>query len=353
MKGIILHGGYGTRLGPLTLSGPKQLLPIANKAMSQYALEDLKNIGITEIAIIIGDVHPEKVQNFYGDGSKFGVKITYIFQKKPLGISHAIRLCKDFVGKDSFVVYLGDNILRKGLKDYMRTFNESHSDAFILLCKVDDPSRFGIAEISGTVIKKVIEKPKKPKSDLAIIGVYFFTPIIFDIIDQQKPSWRNELEVTDSIQKLLEIGKTVKYDVVNGWWKDTGTPEDILHANRLILDTISKNEDKTEKKNSFGKDNIIIGKNSKISKDSEIIGPVIIGNDCIINTKTKIGPYVSIGSNTQIENSEIINSIIMDDCKLANIKMLENSIIGNSCKILKDEKKFTELLLGEKSQIRY
>jgi len=183
--------------------------------------------------------------------------------------------------------------------------------------------------------------------------VYFFTSIIFDIIDQQKPSWRNELEVTDSIQKLLEIGKTVKYDVVNGWWKDTGTPEDILHANRLILDTISKNEDKTKKKNSFGKDNIIIGKNSKISKDSEIIGPVIIGNDCIINTKTKIGPYVSIGSNTQIENSEIINSIIMDDCKLANIEMLENSIIGNSCKILKDEKKITELLLGEKSQIRY
>jgi len=353
MKGIILHGGYGTRLGPLTLSSPKQLLPIANKAMSQYALEDLKNIGITEIAIIIGDVYPEKVQKFYGDGSKFGVKITYIFQEKPLGISHAIRLCKDFVGDDRFIVYLGDNILRKGLQDYMKTFNESNSDAFILLCKVDDPSRFGIAEISGTKITKIVEKPKEPKSDLAVIGVYFFTSIIFDIIDKQKPSWRNELEVTDSIQKILEIGKTVKYDIVNGWWKDTGTPEDILHANRLILDTISENEEKTKKKNSFEIENIIIGQDTKISEDSKILGPVVIGDNCIIKSNSKIGPYVSIGNNSKIEKCEIHDSIIMDDCVISNISTIKNSIIGNSCIISKEEKDSSEFLLGEKSQIKY
>lgn len=184
MKGIILHGGHGTRLRPLTHTGPKQLLPIANKPMSQYALEDFREAGITEIGIIIGDVYPEKVKEFYGDGSKFGVKITYIYQDKPAGISHAIRLCKDFIGNDRFVVYLGDNILRKGLVDYTKKFKVSSAEAMILLCEVDDPSRFGIAELDGKKIKKIMEKPKNPQSNLAVIGIYFLTPKIFGIIDK-------------------------------------------------------------------------------------------------------------------------------------------------------------------------
>ena len=175
MKGIILHGGHGTRLRPLTHTGPKQLLTIANKPMSQYALEDIREAGISEIGIIIGDVYPEKVKEFYGDGTKFGVKITYIYQDKPKGISHAIRLCKDFVGKDRFVVYLGDIILRKGLVDYTKKFQSSNTDAMILLCEVDDPSRFGIAELDDKKIKKITEKPKDSTSKLAVIGVYFLT----------------------------------------------------------------------------------------------------------------------------------------------------------------------------------
>jgi len=196
LKGIILHGGHGTRLRPLTHTGPKQLLPIANKPMSQYALEDLREIGISEISIIVGDVYPEKVSEFYGDGEKFKVNISYIHQEKPHGIAHAVRLCKDNIGDNSFVVYLGDNILRKSLKKEKEKFEKSNSDALILLCEVDDPSRFGIAEFKEQQISKIIEKPKKTDSNLAVIGVYFFKPLIFDIIDELKPSWRGELEIT-------------------------------------------------------------------------------------------------------------------------------------------------------------
>src|SRR5436309_654413 len=242
MKGIILHGGHGTRLRPLTHTGPKQLLPIANKPMSQYALEDLRDAGITEIGVIIGDVYPEKVKEFYGDGKKFGVKITYIYQDKPKGIAHAIGLCKEFVGNERFVVYLGDNILRKGLSSYTKKFESSDAGAMILLCEIDDPSRFGIVEFENNKIKKIIEKPKTTNSNLAVIGVYFLTPKIFDVITKLKPSWRGELEITDSLQLLMEAGLVIEYDIVTGWWKDTGTPEDILHANRLVLDSIGTAE---------------------------------------------------------------------------------------------------------------
>ena len=238
MKGIILHGGHGTRLRPLTHTGPKQLLPIANKPMSQYALEDLKTAGVTDIAIIIGDVYPEKVKEYYGNGSKFGINISYVYQDKPKGIAHAIRLCKDFIKDDKFIVYLGDNVLRKDLVDYTKKFQNSKSDAMILLCKVDDPQRFGIVELDGNKIKKIIEKPKEPLSDLAVIGIYFLSPKIFDIIDKLKPSWRNEYEITEALQLLMDNGHTITYDTVTGWWKDTGTPEDIIHANKLVLDSI-------------------------------------------------------------------------------------------------------------------
>jgi len=195
--------------------------------MSQYALEDLRNVGIRDISIVIGDVHPDKVKEFYGDGSKFGVKLSYIFQDKPRGIAHAVRLCKNNIGTDSFVVYLGDNILRKGLTEYSKKFKTSKSDALIFLCEVKDPTRFGIAELENNYIKRIIEKPKKTSSNLAVIGVYFFKPIIFDIIDELKPSWRGELEITDAIQLLLDEGFSVEYETVTGWWKDTGPPEEV------------------------------------------------------------------------------------------------------------------------------
>ena len=353
MKGIILHGGHGTRLRPLTHTGPKQLLPIANKPMSQYALDDLKKAGVKDIAIIIGDVYPEKVKEYYGDGSKFGVKITYVYQDKPKGISHAIRLCKDFIGSDKFIVYLGDNVLRKNLIDYTKKFSSSNSDAMILLCEVDEPQRFGIAELDGTKIKKIMEKPKDPPSNLAVIGIYFLTPKIFDIIDKLKPSWRGELEITEALQLLMDDGYSIEYDTVTGWWKDTGTPEDIIHANKLVLDSIGTENQFLIDDDSTINNGIVIGKNTEISRDSFVTGPIIIGKNCKIGPAVRIGPYVSVGDNCILKNCNIENSIIMDDCKISAKTDLSDSIIAHASEI-EDHitPKKQQFLIGERSHLR-
>jgi glucose-1-phosphate thymidylyltransferase len=355
LKGIILHGGHGTRLRPLTHTGPKQLLPIANKPMSQYALEDLKKAGVTNIGIIIGDVYPEKVKEYYGTGEKFGVKITYIYQDSPKGISHAIRLCKDFIGDDKFVVYLGDNVLRKNLIDYTKNFQTSDSDAMILLCEVDEPQRFGIAELDKDnpgKIKKIMEKPKDPPSNLAVIGIYFLTPKIFDIIDNLKPSWRGELEITDALDLLMNQGNKVEYDTVTGWWKDTGTPEDIIHANKLVLDSIGTENQFLIDEDAQIKDNIVIGKNSTISRDSFVTGPVIIGKNCTIGPAVRLGPYVSVGDNTVLQNCEIENSIIMNESKINSKISIHDSIVSHGS-VIEDSTipKKHQFLLGERSQI--
>jgi len=353
MKGVILHGGHGTRLRPLTHTGPKQLLPITNKPMSQYALEDLREAGITDIAIIIGDVYPEKVKEYYGDGKKFGVNITYIFQDQPKGIAHAIRLCKKFVGDDRFIVYLGDNVFRASLDKYSKKFVSSKSDAMILLCEVNDPSRFGIAELDGKSIKKIVEKPKNPQSNLAVIGVYFLTPKIFDIIDKLKPSWRNELEITEALQLMMDNKMTITYDTVTGWWKDTGTPDDILHANQLILDSIGTQNQFVVEEGAKIQGNIVIGKNSLISRDSFVKGPVIIGENCHIGPAARIGPYVSVGNNSSIKRCDVENSIIMADCKIDSKLHITDSIIAHGSEIVDNpEPKRHQFLLGERSQVK-
>jgi glucose-1-phosphate thymidylyltransferase len=339
MKGIILHGGHGTRLRPLTHTGPKQLLKIANKPMSQYALEDLKNAGITEIAIIIGDVYPEKVKNYYGDGKSFGLDITYVYQDEPKGIAHAIGLCKEFVGNDKFVVYLGDNIFRSGLKKYINKFTSSADSTLILLAEVTNPSQFGVAKIENQKIIQIIEKPKSHVSNFAVIGVYFLTPSIFEIIEKLKPSWRNEFEITEALQSLMNNGFTVSFDYVSGWWKDTGTPEDILHANRLILDTFDKNDSKIL---------TIFLKNNR----PKIIEPVIIGKNCDIDGSVTIGPYVSIGNNVTLRNCKLSNSIIMDDCLIQSSSSIFDSIIADGTKIENANEEKCVFLLGERSNLK-
>ena len=356
MKGIILHGGHGTRLRPLTHTGPKQLLPIANKAMSQYALEDLKTAGVTEIGIIIGDVYPEKVKEYYGTGEKFGVKITYVYQDQPKGISHAIRLCKDFIGDDRFIVYLGDNVLRKNLIDYTKKFQTSNSDAMILLCKVDDPQRFGIAELDKDnfqKIKKIVEKPKNPPSDLAVIGIYFLTPKIFGVIDRLKPSWRGEFEITEALQILMDDGDKIEYDTVTGWWKDTGTPEDIIHANKLVLDSIGTENQFLIDNDAKIKNNVVVGAGTVIDGSSVITGPVIIGKNCIIGPGVHLGPYVSVGDNCNLKQCLIQDSIVMTDC-IINAKVdFQSSIMAHGSEIMaSDIPNKHQFLLGERSQIK-
>jgi glucose-1-phosphate thymidylyltransferase len=350
MKGIILHGGAGTRLRPITHTGPKQLIPIGNKPMSQYTLEYLTNSGIYDIAIILGDIYPEKVKEYYGDGSKFNCNITYINQGKPLGIAHAIYLVKDFVKNDKFVVVLGDNLIGEGIEKFTKKFEQSNYDAYLLLSETSHPWDFGVAKFSedGKLIG-LIEKPKNPPSNLAITGIYYFNGKIFEHIKNLKPSWRGELEITEAIQSLMDSGGKIGYDIIKGWWKDTGTVEDILAANRLVLDSIKEN---IEKNNIQGK--VVLGKNVKISDDSIIRGPVIIGDNTIIEDEAYIGPYTSIGENCVIKKASIESSIVFKNSIIETDNMIIDSIIGEGSRLLNANSikpKGLRLIIGENSKL--
>jgi len=346
MKGIILHGGHGTRLRPLTHTGPKQLLPIANKPMSQYCIESIKEAGITDIAIIIGGLGSNKVKEYYGNGENFGVNITYIEQDEPRGIAHAIRLCKEFVNNEKFLVFLGDNIIQKPITDFVENFNKSDYDATVLLCEVDNPSRFGIADVENEKIVKITEKPKKPTSNLAVTGIYLLTPLIFEIIDNLKPSWRNELEITDALDNLLKKNDNIGYETITDYWKDTGTPEDILNANRQVLEHMFTRDGEIFK-NIFDES---LGQFLNLPR----METSIIGKNCKIDESALIGPNVSMGDNTVISSDVVIeNSIIMSGCKIDGGLNIKDSIISANCHLHGNNKDKTKkiFLLGEGTKI--
>lgn len=354
MKGIILHGGHGTRLRPLTHSGPKQLLPIANKPMSQYCVEALVEAGITEIAIVIGGTGSNKVKDYYGDGKLFGTNFTYIEQDYPKGIAHAINLCKNFVKDEKFVVYLGDNILNQSISKYVKDFESSEAKAFILLCEVNNPSKFGVVDLKNGEIVKIMEKPKNPPTNYAIIGIYCLSPVIFDIINRLKPSARNELEITDSLQMLLDENHKILFDYVSENWKDTGTPEDIILANHSILERMEPYFFGKKESGAIVQGNVMIGKNTLIKSGAQIIGPVILGDDCIIGSNSIIGPNTSISNRSSISNCQIEDSVIMENCKIECNWKIKKSIIGSNSKIISKDKGNSSdkiLLLGEGTQI--
>ncbi len=353
MKGVILHGGHGTRLRPLTHTGPKQLIPVANKPISQYVLEDLKNVGVKDVAFIVGGVMPEKVKDYYKDGRKFGVKVTYVEQDKPGGIAHAVGLTEDFVGDSCFIVYLGDNLLKGGISDIANEFERKEYDAMVLLSKVENPQQFGVAEFDkqGKLVR-LVEKPKEPPSNYALTGIYFFKPLIFKMIKKLKPSWRGELEITEAIQLMLEEGFNVGYRVVEGWWKDTGTVEDILEANILVLDEMEPTlEADVEKVCMQGR--VSVGKNVKIKNGAMIRGPTVIGENSVIESEVYIGPYTSIGNSTHVKKGEIENSIIMENCTIEIDTKIIDSIIGAHTEITTNQKgpKGHKLIVGESSKI--
>ncbi|MGF3501212.1 MAG: glucose-1-phosphate thymidylyltransferase [Candidatus Bathyarchaeia archaeon] len=354
VKGIILHGGAGTRLRPLTHTGPKQLIPVANKPISQYVLEDLVKAQIQDVAIVLGDASPQKVKEHFRNGEKFGAKITYINQGEPKGIAHAVGLCREFTKDDSFVVYLGDNMLKGGIKDYVKKFKESNYDAMVLLCEVKNPQQFGVAMFDDEKrLVKLVEKPKEPPSNFALTGIYFFTPKIFDAIDKLKPSWRGELEITEALQHLIEAGFNVGYQFVKGWWKDTGTTEDILESNRLVLDDLIPEIRGTVEDEATVQGRVAIGENTIIKRGALIRGPTIIGKDTIIEGNTFIGPYTSIGDNVHVKQGEIENSIIMNYCIIDSTEKIIDSLIGHHTTIATDHNrpKGLRLIVGENAKI--
>ncbi|MFH1403049.1 MAG: glucose-1-phosphate thymidylyltransferase [Candidatus Altiarchaeota archaeon] len=354
MKGLILAGGHGTRLRPLTNTGPKQLIPIANKPVLFYAIEDLKEAGIKDIGIILGHNMPEKIMEAVGDGSQWGVRITYIFQGEPLGLAHAVKVAHDFIKDSPFVMYLGDNLLKDGIRKIVKEFKSKRPECAIALCSVPNPQMFGVAELDkeGRVVN-LVEKPREPKSSLALVGVYLFRKSIFKAIKNIIPSWRGELEITDAIDWLIKNGMKVESHIVEGWWKDTGLPDDLIHANSLLLEDLKKNVKGVVEKGAKINGNVSIGAGSRITKGSSIEGPVIIGDNCIIEN-SRIGPNTSVGGFTVVRDSDIESSIVMGESHVECGVKLVDSIIGNNTSILTSKKKRDEgntIIVGDNSQI--
>jgi len=357
LKGVLLHGGHGTRLRPLTHTGPKQLIPVAGKPISQFCLEEMRAAGITEIAVILGSLAPEKVREYYGDGSRIGLKIHYIDQGEPRGLAHAVYLAKEFIQNDRFVVYLGDNLLKGGISEAAAEFALSDSDAMILLSEVKEPERFGVAKFDEQgKLEALIEKPKQPPSRFALVGVYFFAPVIFEAIAELKPSWRGELEITEAIQALLASGRKVQHKFVKGWWKDTGTVQDIIEANRLILDDRLHDSDIRGhvEEGAVVEGRVRLEEGARVEKNATVRGPASIGKNTVIGNGTYVAPYTSIGSSCEIMGCEVENSIIMDRCKIKAPLRIVDSLIGPETEIssmLTSKPKGYKLILGERSTI--
>lgn len=355
MKGVILAGGSGTRLRPITHTGPKQLVPIANKPVLEYAIEDLVEAGINEIGVILGQNGREAIQDHLGDGDKWGVNFTYILQGNPLGLAHAVGCARDFVGDESFVVYLGDDLMREGIRELVEDFDPENYAAGIGLQEVDEPSRYGIVGIDENGdVTELVEKPDDPPSNLALIGIYVFTPSIFDCIEDLTPSWRGELEITEAIQGLLNDGYQVQSHVVHGWWKDTGEPSDVLHANRLVLDDIEHDirgdiEDDTDIRG-----RIDMGRGSVVRAGAVMRGPVSIGENTTIGSRAYIGPFTSIGRDCVVDNVHIEASVVIGDSTITCDRTIIDSLIGRGATIRTAEGEKPEgarLVVGEKSSI--
>jgi glucose-1-phosphate thymidylyltransferase len=335
MKGVILAAGQGTRLRPVTLTMPKPLVPVANRPLISYAIDLLRSAGFTDIGIVVNDLDSPIVTQL-GDGKTLGVHLDYIVQAEQKGLAHAISLAQPFVGSEPFCVYLGDNIFQDKMESVLRGFADSDSEALIALTEVNDPSRFGIAVIADGRINRVVEKPKEPPSNLAIAGVYLFRSSIFDAIGRIKPSWRNELEITDAIQELITSGKKVQPYTVTGWWIDAGKPDAIMRANQLVLGDMPYTPAPVDGRilgSSQVTNNVILGEGSQII-DSHVRGPVIIGSNVTVRN-SYIGPYTSLGDNVTVENSEIEASIVMKDCSIRNIAgRIDSSLLADNSQVV-------------------
>src|SRR5881398_1468303 len=328
LKGLILSGGRGTRLRPITHTSAKQLVPVANKPVLFYGIESLAAAGIREVGIIIAPETGAEIRQAAGDGDRFGVSITYIEQDAPRGLAHAVLTARDFLGDSPFVMYLGDNLLRDGIVELVQQFRSERPDALILLTEVPDPENYGVAELDGDRVARLVEKPKEPTSDLALVGVYMFTPAIFEAARAIEPSWRNELEITDAIQWLIDGGLRVDPHIVRGWWKDTGQVQDMLDANRLILDDLGERIE-GELIDSRTEGRVVIEKGARL-ENSTVRGPAIVGSGSQI-TDAYIGPYTAIGEEVEITGAELEHSIVLSGSAIRHLEYrIEASLIGKN-----------------------
>ena len=351
MKGLILCGGAGTRLRPITHTSAKQLVPVANKPVLFYGLEAMRAAGIDDVGIVVGETRAE-IEAAVGDGSRFGLRVTYLPQEAPLGLAHAVLIAEEFLGDSPFVMYLGDNLLKEGIAPFVREFERSEPDALILLQRVADPQSYGIAELDAEGrVAQLVEKPAEPRSDLALVGVYLFTPAVFESVKAIAPSARGELEITDAIQHMIDRGLRVEPHTVTGWWKDTGKLEDMLEANRLILSTI-ESDVRGEVVESTLEGPVQVGAGSLIERCT-LRGPVVIGAGCRLSD-TFVGPYTAISDGVVVEHAEIEHSIILENSRICRLgARMSDSLIGRDCVIAHSEALPVayRFMVGDSSQI--
>src|SRR3954469_13041618 len=359
MKGLILAGGAGTRLRPITYTSAKQLVPVANKPILFYGLESMAEAGIEEVGIIVGDTAAE-VMAAVGDGSRWGMRVTYIPQDAPLGLAHCVLIAQDFLGDDDFVMYLGDNLLQQGLVEFVERFERSRqanlqdapAAAQILLMKVPDPQRFGVAVLDdGGRVSKLIEKPAVPPSDLALVGVYLFDATIHDAVRAIEPSARGELEITDAIQWLVDNGYRVLADQLEGWWIDTGKLTPLLEANRLIRETLDRRIDGTVDEQSTVEGRVVIEPGAEIV-NSRVRGPAIIGERTRV-VDSYIGPFTAVGADCEIDGSEVEYTVVLERSRVRNVPRLTDSLLGKDVEVIRSETRprATRLMLGDHSQV--
>ncbi|MEU9062386.1 glucose-1-phosphate thymidylyltransferase [Streptomyces sp. NPDC048430] len=353
MKALVLSGGAGTRLRPITHTSAKQLVPVANKPVLFYGLEAIADAGITEVGIVVGDTVDE-IREAVGDGSEFGIEVTYIPQDEPLGLAHAVLIAREFLGDDDFVMYLGDNFIVGGISGLVEEFRSDRPDAQILLTHVPNPTSFGVAELDsdGRVVA-LEEKPKAPKSDLALVGVYLFTPSIHEAVRSIEPSWRGELEITHAIQWLIDQQRNVRSTTISGYWKDTGNVTDMLEVNRSVLETVEPYAEEAEVDDGseiIGR--VRIEKGAKVT-GSRIVGPVIIGADSVISD-SYVGPFTSISEGCNIADSEIEYSIVLKDASIIGVRRVEASLIGRNVEVTPAPRSPSahRLVLGDHSKVQ-
>ncbi|MGI8726221.1 MAG: glucose-1-phosphate thymidylyltransferase [Solirubrobacterales bacterium] len=351
LKGLILSGGAGTRLRPITHTSAKQLVPVANKPVLFYGIEALVAAGVSEIGIVIAPQTGDAIREAVGDGSSLGAKVTYIPQAEPLGLAHAVLTAEEFLGDSSFVMYLGDNLLRDGITELVDAFRRNEPDALIMLTQVLHPEHYGVAELDGDKVVHLVEKPSEPPSDLALVGVYMFTPMVFDAARAIEPSPRGELEITDTIQHLIDQGRQVEHHRVRGWWKDTGQLADMLDANRLVLEEIEpRTAGELVDCSLVGR---VVVEEGAVLERTTVRGPAVIGANARVSD-AYIGPYTAIGPDCEVVGSEVEHSILLRGACVRNLDArLETSLLGHGVKITRSERlpRSIRMLIGDNAEL--